>query len=87
MTSYGYARVSARDQHLTGQVAELTAAGCNKVFREKVSGAKSDRTELCKLLKALHSRRKTPHDLPAPYRARGLLLGMVEQELRTSDFI
>jgi len=53
MTNYGYARVSARDQHLTGQVAELTAAGCTKVFREKVSGAKSDRTELGKLLKAL----------------------------------
>src|SRR5438105_835368 len=50
MTVYGYARVSTKDQHLTGQVAELEAAGCAKVFREKVSGAKSDRAELAKVL-------------------------------------
>jgi DNA invertase Pin-like site-specific DNA recombinase len=50
MTVYGYARVSTKDQHLTGQVAELEAAGCAKVFREKVSGAKSDRPELIKVL-------------------------------------
>jgi DNA invertase Pin-like site-specific DNA recombinase len=42
----GYARVS-------GQVAELQAAGCVKVFSEKVSGARSDRTELAKLMKRL----------------------------------
>jgi DNA invertase Pin-like site-specific DNA recombinase len=35
---------------LTGQVAELEAAGCAKVFREKVSGAKSDGPELIKAL-------------------------------------
>ena len=50
MTIYGYARVSTKDQHLTGQVAELEAAGCAKVFREKVSGAKNDRAELAKVL-------------------------------------
>ena len=50
MTVYGYARVSTKDQHLTGQVVELEAAGCAKVFREKVSGSKSDRAELAKAL-------------------------------------
>jgi len=40
---------------LTGQVAELEAAGCAKVFREKVSGAKSDRAELAKVLGRLDS--------------------------------
>jgi DNA invertase Pin-like site-specific DNA recombinase len=50
MTIYGYARVSTKDQHLTGQIAELEAAGCAKVFHEKVSGAKSDRAELAKVL-------------------------------------
>jgi DNA invertase Pin-like site-specific DNA recombinase len=50
---YGYARVSTRDQDLSAQVAELTAAGCIKVFQEKVSGAKTDRAELAKAIARL----------------------------------
>jgi DNA invertase Pin-like site-specific DNA recombinase len=38
----GYARVSTKEQNLSGQVAELTAAGCVKVYREKASGARGD---------------------------------------------
>jgi DNA invertase Pin-like site-specific DNA recombinase len=53
MTIYGYARVSTRDQTLASQDAQLHAAGCAKVFAEKVSGAKTDRAELAKLLKRL----------------------------------
>ena len=53
MTTYGYARVSTKDQTLVVQDAQLTAAGCAKVFAEKVSGAKTDRSELEKLLKQL----------------------------------
>jgi DNA invertase Pin-like site-specific DNA recombinase len=53
MTTYGYARVSTRDQDLAAQEAELMAAGCAKVFKEKVSGAKTDRAELAKLLRRL----------------------------------
>jgi DNA invertase Pin-like site-specific DNA recombinase len=49
MTIYGYARVSTRDQDLSAQTAELMAAGCAKVYREKVSGAKTDRAELAKV--------------------------------------
>jgi DNA invertase Pin-like site-specific DNA recombinase len=49
----GYARVSTREQDLSGQVAELTAAGCAKVFREKASGARRDRAELAKVLRRL----------------------------------
>jgi DNA invertase Pin-like site-specific DNA recombinase len=55
MVSYGYARVSTRDQDLAGQVAELTAAGCAAVYREKVSGAKADRVELAKVLARLEA--------------------------------
>jgi DNA invertase Pin-like site-specific DNA recombinase len=53
MTTYGYARVSTNGQELAGQVADLTNAGCAKVYREKASGAKSDRPELAKLLRRL----------------------------------
>jgi hypothetical protein len=35
------------------QVAQLTAAGAAKAFKEKVSGAKSDRTQLKKAIAAL----------------------------------
>lgn len=53
MTVYGYARVSTRDQDLVAQDAELHAAGCAKVYREKVSGAKTDRPELAKAIRRL----------------------------------
>jgi DNA invertase Pin-like site-specific DNA recombinase len=55
MPLYGYARVSTRDQDLAAQDAELMAAGCAKVFREKVSGAKTDRPELAKAISRLES--------------------------------
>src|SRR5262245_42026457 len=50
MPLFGYARVSTRDQNLVAQDAELRAAGCGKVFKEKVSGAKTDRPELVKAI-------------------------------------
>jgi DNA invertase Pin-like site-specific DNA recombinase len=53
MTSYGYARVSTNSQDLAAQEAELMAAGCAKVFKEKVSGAKTDRAELAKVIRRL----------------------------------
>jgi DNA invertase Pin-like site-specific DNA recombinase len=53
MPSLGYARVSTTGQDLTAQVSELQAVGCTKVYREKMSGAKADRPELHKLVRAL----------------------------------
>lgn len=53
MTIYGYARVSTDGQTLAAQDAQLHAAGCAKVYGEKVSGAKTDRPELSKLLRRL----------------------------------
>jgi DNA invertase Pin-like site-specific DNA recombinase len=50
MPLFGYARVSTRDQDLAAQDAELMAAGCAKVFKEKASGAKTDRPELAKVI-------------------------------------
>jgi DNA invertase Pin-like site-specific DNA recombinase len=53
MAVYGYGRVSTDGQTLASQEAELIAAGCAKVYAEKVSGAKTDRVELGKLLKRI----------------------------------
>jgi DNA invertase Pin-like site-specific DNA recombinase len=50
---YGYARVSTVAQDLTSQLAQLKAAGCEKVFREKITGTTADRPQLKKLMAAL----------------------------------
>jgi DNA invertase Pin-like site-specific DNA recombinase len=50
MALLGYGRVSTDGQSLTAQVAELKAAGCTEIFQEKVSGAKSDRKQLARLI-------------------------------------
>jgi DNA invertase Pin-like site-specific DNA recombinase len=55
MANIGYARVSTKEQDLSAQLDELAKAGCAKVYREKASGAKSDRAELGKLMKRLES--------------------------------
>jgi len=55
MPLYGYARVSTRDQDLAAQDAALMDAGCAKVFKEKVSGAKTDRPELAKVIRRMES--------------------------------
>ena len=51
----GYARVSSDGQSVAAQVAELTAAGCEKVFSETASGAKTDRTQLKRAIGASSS--------------------------------
>ena len=49
----GYARVSTLDQSLDRQTDALTAAGAVKLFTEKVTGRKSDRPELTRLIDQL----------------------------------
>lgn len=48
----GYARVSTAGQTLNAQLGELSALGC-RLYAEKVSGTKSDRPQLQKLLRAV----------------------------------
>ncbi|MGI8568905.1 MAG: recombinase family protein, partial [Methylocella sp.] len=50
---YGYARVSTDAQDLTGQLDQLKAIGCSKVFREKESGATAERPQLKRMLSLL----------------------------------
>lgn len=49
----GYARVSTKDQNLSLQLDALEKEGCKQIFQEKVSGAKSDRPELRKMIDQL----------------------------------
>jgi DNA invertase Pin-like site-specific DNA recombinase len=51
--NYGYARVSTDGQSVDAQVRQLTKAGCAKIYREKVTGARAERRELLKMLKAV----------------------------------
>lgn len=51
----GYARVSTDDQDLTNQRAELHAAGCTKLFSEKITGTMRDRPELIRLIDHLRA--------------------------------
>lgn len=49
----GYARVSTQDQSLDRQRDQLRQDGCERIYEEKVSGARSDRPELVRMLDAL----------------------------------
>ena len=53
MATFGYARVSTRDQDLAGQIAELKAAGCGNIFKEKARRFSAD-PEIQALLREIH---------------------------------
>jgi DNA invertase Pin-like site-specific DNA recombinase len=51
---YGYARVSSKGQDLTAQLNQLKENGCEKIFKEKVSGRnKEERESFQKLLETV----------------------------------
>src|SRR5262245_1130920 len=49
----GYARVSSEGQDLTAQLDALRKAGAKVVFRENISGTRSDRPQLARLMASL----------------------------------
>jgi len=51
----GYARVSTADQNLTLQHEALSAAGCEKIFQDTISGTKVDRPGLAKALEQVRA--------------------------------
>lgn len=53
MAMIGYARVSTDGQTLDAQEASLKAAGAERIFAEKVSGAQRDRPQLKRALNVL----------------------------------
>jgi DNA invertase Pin-like site-specific DNA recombinase len=51
---YGYARVSSKSQDYQGQLDALKAAGCDKVYSEKITGKTTDdRRQFKRLMKDL----------------------------------
>jgi DNA invertase Pin-like site-specific DNA recombinase len=46
----GYPSVSSNEQDTAAQVAALNAARCERIYREQVSGGRSDRPELQRAL-------------------------------------
>ncbi len=51
----GYARISTREQSLQLQVDALKAAGCEKIYQEVASGAKTARSVLDDLMKNIRT--------------------------------
>ena len=51
----GYARVSTPDQALDSQLDALQAAGCKRIFAEKISGGRQHRPELDRMLDQLRA--------------------------------
>lgn len=49
----GYARVSTEDQRLDAQIVALKEAGAERIFADKISGAKRARPELNRLMDQL----------------------------------
>jgi DNA invertase Pin-like site-specific DNA recombinase len=52
----GYARVSTTDQNLDLQLDALKQAGCERVFSDRASGARADRSGLAQALSHLRPR-------------------------------
>lgn len=50
---FGYARASTQDQNLNAQLDALEAAGCERIYQEKLSGMKKERPELNEMIKQL----------------------------------
>jgi DNA invertase Pin-like site-specific DNA recombinase len=53
---FGYARVSTQDQNLDSQIDLLKRAGCEKIYKDIASGARSDRNGLKGLIKYMGKR-------------------------------
>lgn len=53
--TFGYARVSTTDQNLDTQLEQLRAAGCDRIFQEKISGATTSRPQLDQLLASVRA--------------------------------
>jgi DNA invertase Pin-like site-specific DNA recombinase len=68
MATVGHARVSTGHQSLATQRDALTAAGCERIFADQLSGVREDRPGLAELLRYVRpgERRRGRRLLTAP---------------------
>ena len=52
---FGYTRVSKQEQNLDRQIDQLRGIGCEKIFKDKITGMKRDRPQLNKMLEQLRA--------------------------------
>ena len=98
MTKIGYARVSMHTQNEDSQVDDLKAAGCERIFIDKVTGKLADRPDLdacldylrpgdefviSRLSRAMRSIRHLL-DLTAMLKERGVALVVLKQAIDTT---
>lgn len=99
----GYARVSTQDQNLDAQIDALEEAGCERIFYEKISGAKSDRPEFNACMEYLRDHagdvlvaqkldrigRSMKHlvDLSLELEERGIGLHILDQDIKTDTAV
>jgi predicted site-specific integrase-resolvase len=67
-SAYGYARVSTDGQSLAAQLTELKEARCEKIFQEKISGTRSHRKQLAKLMALLAGQTEKSGRTPGKFR-------------------
>ena len=82
----GYARVSTREQHLDMQLEALKAAGCEKIFSEKMTGRQQNRPELDACMNFLREG-DTLLTLLEDFKNRGILFTSLQDNISTEGAI